>query len=347
MSKKQIRTVGIFSAIFYIAAIALMIVGTINDLAIDKALFDPNNKIAIGFEAFGQFVYWGMWGPIFSVLFLTRHSFNECLEIIGRLIPFIKPIKEGKLSSFLNTLTKLIWGIAFFVLAIVGYKKLIENVLNDFVSLPQLAYFAICAVVSVISILLFSKVDKKTLNKLEGIALAGVLLGICYKVVEECKTITHRIRFREMVAYSNGIMHEDGDKLQSFGELENLKSHLSRDMVENTDFSPFTKWYQKGEALDYYDHRNSFPSGHTTYSCAIFLLAILCTAFDKLKKLAPFALLISFCYVGAMGYYRMVAGAHYLTDVTSAAIIGYTLFLLVFGIYSLFNKKGILPTRKD
>lgn len=345
MSKTQRKVTVIFSIIFYLVAVALMIYGTSNDLAIDKALFNPNNKMAISFEAFGQFVYWGMWGPLFSVLFLTRHSLNECLEIIGKILPFIKPVKENKTYSFFNTITKVIWTVLFFVLAVVGWKKLIENILNDFVDIQQWIYFVICVIVTCLSIFLFSKIDKKTLNKLEALALAGVLLGISYKIVENCKSITHRIRFREMVAYSNGIMHKDGKDLQSYGELENLKSNLNRQMIDKTDFTPFTRWFEKGEKLKQYDHRNSFPSGHTTYSCTIFLSALLCSTFDKLKKITPFALVIAFCYVGAMGYYRLVAGAHYLTDVAGAAIIGYTLFLLIYGIYTLLNKKSILPTR--
>jgi membrane-associated phospholipid phosphatase len=57
-------------------------------------------------------------------------------------------------------------------------------------------------------------------------------------------------------------------------------------------------------------------------------------------------LLISFVYVALMGYSRMIAGAHYLTDVVGGAIIGYTLFLIVYKIYNTFCNKSILPTRK-
>ena len=47
-----------------------------------------------------------------------------------------------------------------------------------------------------------------------------------------------------------------------------------------------------------------------------------------------------------MGWSRLVAGAHYLTDVAAGAIIGYSIFLVGWALYNRFNDKGILPTRK-
>lgn len=348
MTKKSKSTVIILSVVFYIFAAALMIIGTKNDLKIDMSLFNPENKFAISMEAFGQFVYWAMWGPLFSVLFVTAHGLNDCLDILGRILPFIKPVKntDSKVFTVLDKLVLIVWRVAFFALADIGWKKLIENVLKQFVDLSQVVYFIICAVVSVISIFIFSRVDKKALNKLESLALAGIVLGICYKVVENCKGITHRIRFREMVAWSNGITEEKDGAILSCGKISHLKSQLNSSMVDNTDFSAFTQWFKKGDDMGIYSHPDSFPSGHTTYSCTIFLSVLLCRAFDKLKSIAPIAFIVSFLYVILMGYSRMLAGAHYLTDVAGGAIVGYTLFLLVCGLYTLFNKKSILPTRE-
>lgn len=331
--------------IFYIIAIILMIIGSKYDLQIDMKVFNPQSRFSITLEAFGQFVYWGMWGPLFTVLFLTRHNLNESLEIIGRIFPFIKPISntDAKAYKFFNFILNAVTAIAFFALAVIGWKKLIENVLNDFFDLSQGIYFAICAVVSVIAILIFSKIDKKVLNKLESLALAGIVLGICYKIVENCKSITHRIRFREMIAASNGFFDEDG---LSYGKLDQLQTRLNTSMIDKTDFNAFTPWYKKGNDMNIYSHADSFPSGHTTYSCTIFLSVLFCSAFEKLRKALPFAFCVSFIYVALMGYSRLVAGAHYLTDVAGGAIIGYTLFLIVSSVYKIFNNKGILPARK-
>ncbi len=345
MDKKNSKLLLPLTIIFYFIAIILMIIGSKYDLQIDLKVFNPQSRFSITLEAFGQFVYWGMWGPLFTVLFLTRHNLNESLEIAGRIFPFIKPVShtDTKAYKFFNFVLNAVTAIAFFALAVIGWKKLIENVLNDFFDISQGIYFAICAVVSVIAILLFSKIDKKVLNKLESLALAGLVLGICYKIVENCKSITHRIRFREMIAASNGFFDEDG---LSYGKLDGLQTRLNSSMIDKTDFGAFTPWYKKGDDMNIYSHANSFPSGHTTYSCTVFLSVLLCSAFDKLKKALPFAFCFSFVYVALMGYSRLIAGAHYLTDVAGGAIIGYTLFLIVSAVYKVFCDKEILPTRR-
>ena len=51
------------------------------------------------------------------------------------------------------------------------------------------------------------------------------------------------------------------------------------------------------------------------------------------------ALCVSAIYAAAMGYTRLAAGAHYLTDVAAAAIIGYTAFLTAGAIYIKLSAK--------
>ena len=345
MNTKQNSNKGIiaFSIIFYIIAAALMVLGSIKDLQIDMTLYNPENYPAHFAEAFSQFVYWGIWGSAFTIIFLCRRNLNDCLEVINKVFPFIKPFGDIKSKAYkvLNTILNIVTSLGFFVLAVIGWKKLIENIIKNILKelgkddLSQIIYFIICAVFTAAMIFLFSKIDKRTLRKLEALALAGVLLGIFYKIVEECKQITGRVRFREMIAYSNGFVKENGMS-------DATHSPLTRAMADTTDFSAYTPWYKIGNDMGVYSHSDSFPSGHTTYCCSIFLTYPLCLAFNKLKKLAPFALIFSALYVIAVGFSRMVAGAHYFTDVVGAAMIGYALFLIVYKIYSSFTKKGII-----
>lgn len=51
------------------------------------------------------------------------------------------------------------------------------------------------------------------------------------------------------------------------------------------------------------------------------------------------ALCVSAAYTAAMGYIRLAAGAHYLTYVAAAAIIGYTAFLTAGAIYIKLSAK--------
>lgn len=347
-SIKKNKTLLVFSVFFYAVAVILMILGTVFDLQISKTVFDPQSGFALSFEAFGLFVYWGMWGPIFAVLFLTSHNLDECLDIIGKVFPFIRPVKSTQTNTykFFNTAVTVFFKVLFFVLGIIGWKKLVENVLKHIFDLPQLFYFAVCAVITALAILAFSRIKKETLYKLEALALAGVLFGIFLKFIEYSKQITGRIRFREMVAASNGFFNDKG---LSFGKTENLATRLNKSMVGTTDFSSFAPWYRICKDSDIYSHADSFPSGHTSCSCALFLSVLFCNSFEKLKKLAPFAAILSFFYILVMGFSRIIAGAHYLTDVAGAMIIAYTLFLAVNFIYSKFISKGIFPmvNKKD
>ncbi|MCH5191575.1 MAG: phosphatase PAP2 family protein [Oscillospiraceae bacterium] len=341
-AKKNIGFIA-FSCFFYIVCIALMTVGSIYDLSIGKTVFDPENGFARLAESFGQFVYWGMWGPALTVIFLCRRDLNGNLTVIGKVFPFIKPVKdtESKAYKVLNIIVKTVLTVGFFVLTVVGWKKIIENVTKNILlelgkdDLSSVVYFIISAAVAVIGILLFSKINKNTLKKLEAAALAGVLFGIFLKIVEECKTITERVRIREMVAYSNGFLNDKGLS-------EGKYSPLTSGMAENTDFSAFTPWYKIGDDMGIYNRADSFPSGHTSYSCTLFISYIFCRMFEKLKPLAPVMLAVSAAYVAAMGYSRMIAGAHYLTDVAGAAMIGYTFFVIVKSLYDTFTRKEII-----
>ncbi|MCM1286009.1 MAG: phosphatase PAP2 family protein [Acetobacter sp.] len=344
MSKtKSNKLLLIVSAIIYIISLAAMIAGTLNDVKIDIALFNPENSIAKFFENFGLAVYWGFWGPAFTIIFLCRRDLNESLAVIGKLIPKVKTVTntDSKVYKFFNFVVKTITTVGFFVLSVVGWKKLIENVIKNILrnmnmdNWSQAAYFIICTVVAAIAIFLFRNIDKEKLRKLEALALAGVLFGVLIKIVEECKTITNRVRFREMVAYSNGFLNEEGLS-------EGKYSPLTSAMAQNTDFSAFTQWYKIGDDMGMYNRADSFPSGHTTEAVITFLTYPLFLAFDKLKKFAPIALIASFAFTAAMAITRLITGAHYLTDVAGAALITYSLFLIVYNIYSRFTKKSII-----
>ncbi len=351
MNKIQKKKI-IYSAILYAVLFGLMIFASVNggvyDLALDKVLYRPDLSFPKFFEDFGQAVAWAMWGPAFAVIFLCRRDLNGCLGVINKIVPKITPVEnvKSKAYKFFDFLVKLLESVGFFVLCTIGWKKLIENVIKNILknagkdNLSQAVYFLISFCVAVLSVIIFSRLDKKILKKLEGIALAGVLLGVLYKVVEECKTITHRVRFREMIAYSNGFFNEEGLS-------EGRYSPLTREMIDTTDFGAFTPWYRKSFSEGIYNYRlfnrtDSFPSGHTTSSCTVFLSVIFCSAFEKLKKFSGAVWGTCVVYVGVMGYTRLVRGAHYLSDVVGAFIIAYTLFLIVDAVYGFFSKKNIL-----
>lgn len=321
-----------------------MAVGTVYDLQIGKAVFNPENTPARLAESFGQFVYWGMWGPAFTVILLRRHDlfgFLSFAESRGKVSDG-EAIRAKKSFRRMNTVFRVVYFVLFFVLSVVGWKKLVQNVIKNILynagreNLSEGVYFVISAVVAVVFLLIFKKcVSPDSIKKLEAAAVAGVVFGVICKCAEELKPLTERVRFREMVAYSNGFLNEDGMS-------EGRYSHLTSSMAANTDFSAFTPWYKKGDAMGIYSRADSFPSGHTCYSCASFLPYILFNVFEKTKKAAPYMLILGVAYTAAMGFLRMVAGAHYLTDVAAAAIIGYTAFLVSNAVFNGITKKRCL-----
>ncbi len=343
MKKSINKPLIIFSVVFYIIAMGLMLIGTFNDLQITVNLYNPQSLFARILESFGPFTYWGIWGPALTIIFLCRRDLNESLCVIHKLIPAITPVEntEHKAYKFFNTVLKIVTTLGFFVLAVIGWKKIIENVLKNILlmsgkeDMSQAFYFIVCTIFTAAVIFLCSKIDRNKLKKIESLALAGVLFGIFLKIIEEFKPLTSRVRVREMIAYSNGFLNENRMS-------EGKYSPLTREMAAGADYSAFTAWYKIGDDMGVYSRADSFPSGHTSCACASFLLYLLSITYDKLKKFAPLALMTAFAYVILVGFSRMIAGAHYLTDVAGAAIIAYSLFLIVYKIYCSFTQRGVI-----
>ncbi|MCD7828235.1 MAG: phosphatase PAP2 family protein [Clostridiales bacterium] len=344
MKTKPTKRLLIFSAVYYAVFVILMVIGTFKDLEVSLALFNPESSFAVIAESFGQIVYWAMWGPALTVILLCRHDLYEILDFAMTHSKSARPfeIKNEKRFKIFNTLFKIIYFAVFFALAVIGWNKVIKNVtknvllLLDIENLSDLTYYIISVFAAALAVVIFSRIKPETLRRLEIGAVIGVFSGILFKCVEELKPLTERVRFREMVAYSNGYLNDSGMS-------EGRYSPLTSEMAGGADFSAFTPWYKKGDNMGIYSRADSFPSGHTCYSCALFLSYVYCCLFPKLKKAAPYALILSFVYTALMGYARIIAGAHYLTDVASAAIIGYTIFLAVRGAYMLLASKNILP----
>ncbi|MDD2227742.1 MAG: phosphatase PAP2 family protein [Clostridia bacterium] len=110
-------------------------------------------------------------------------------------------------------------------------------------------------------------------------------------------------------------------------------------MNQLEDFSYFTPWfyingtslYENLSGLGFsVDAFKSFPSGHTTAAGILFTLICLPLIFEKLnnKKSKLFCWIIPFIIVFVVGFSRIVAGAHFSTDVLMAMLITFSLTIL-------------------
>jgi len=89
---------------------------------------------------------------------------------------------------------------------------------------------------------------------------------------------------------------------------------------------PSVKTEQRWNGWELSSKYHAFPSGHTATSTAVFV-----TLFLARKKLGAPLLLIPIL----IAISRMVVGAHYLSDVTFAAILGAICALLIARCFSI------------
>ena len=105
-----------------------------------------------------------------------------------------------------------------------------------------------------------------------------------------------------------------------------------RAMNEIGDFTGYTPWYVISDAKNIYgdlvstsDAFKSFPSGHTFSAGCCYVLLAVPDIFEKFnsKKYRILSYVITVCYTGLVGLYRIRVGAHYLSDVTIGGTMAY------------------------
>lgn len=107
-----------------------------------------------------------------------------------------------------------------------------------------------------------------------------------------------------------------------------------RDMLKEGNFEGFTPWFlpQMGRANPNPDYDyTSFPSGHTSSACHIFVICLLPHYFKKLdtKKWKVALYIISIVFTVLVAISRIVNNAHYLSDVVMGGSLTYAVFYLL------------------
>jgi membrane-associated phospholipid phosphatase len=102
-----------------------------------------------------------------------------------------------------------------------------------------------------------------------------------------------------------------------------------RDLLRAESFDAFTAWWlPQGE-----NGNKSFPSGHTGAASAAILLTGLPCVFESLKKHETRFFIAGALYTFAVGFSRLVVGAHYLSDIAVGALIGFTWYFCARSFY--------------
>lgn len=331
----------IFAPILYVILFILMIIGTFNDLAIDKALFDYNHPFAVNLAVWGMWPQYSMQLFGYTILLACYHPLDEAFDIAESLFPFFKYLRANKIThSILFVLHKVMY-IAMIYGAFMGADEILSfiyrnadghytlyHVLLDkgySTAIAALCWNLLRMALVIVTYIIIKQISKKHKKAFELTAIIGLLIYYFYisnGAMDGIKHIFHRIRFREMIAQSAGLFDEEG-------RISIGSTILQKEWIETTDFSWFTRWYKIGQDNGVlWQDPTSFPSGHTTAAAFAMLLIPLSYKINKKSLFIPLSL-VGTAYTACVGLSRLIRGAHYLTDVTAATIIMFTLILVI------------------
>ncbi|MDD3947344.1 MAG: phosphatase PAP2 family protein [Clostridia bacterium] len=301
ITKKGWTEIGICAGAFVVIAV----LAAFFDLAINKALYNPNSL-------FGQ--YFDKLGELPSYL---------AAPIVGTIL-FHQDFGKTKTHTIL-------WKVVSAALVFVGWYYAIGswfwgNFIRETISYSVVYKIVFCLILTACALLATVKVDKKVMRKLLVLALfIAVVAALSNVIVQIMKILWSRQRFRTMV---------DND----------ANAELIATYVRGGDlFQGFSPWYKPEflfksplRAGDYvssykaidHDAFKSFPSGHTVAASASFFLIILPDMYSKFAKYKWMFWVFPAIYTALVGISRIVMGAHYLSDILFGGFIGFAVAAL-------------------
>jgi len=321
--KKNIWAVSAFLAVFT----GLLLVATFYDLEINRILtacslsegeYYTDNIYANFFEAVGMFPRYAL--PAFVGIILMwlfyRSTFPTAIRVIAFVGGFVYAVYA--LSGFFRDL------VDYPIAHIIAKYELFGQNPTYYPLKPYfyaIEYFASFLVVTLAAILT-RNVKYETWCKLGVFAIAVLIVRfLTSKTVSALKGYVDRTRFRSM------------------------NSELGRSVG---GFDLYTRWYEVTDnadilrqtgLVDYKDAFRSFPSGHTSNAGLSYCLIMLIPCLDiksRKGKLALWGAPILWTGMTAIG--RMVAGAHFLSDVLFGGTIAFIYMIIVREVLILHGK---------
>jgi membrane-associated phospholipid phosphatase len=295
ISKKAWLQIGICFAVF--AAIATL--AALLDLRISHAMYSANSFFGQFFNRVGKFPLWLAAPAAFTITFHQEFG------------------KTKKSAAAWKVATAAFTFLAWFFVMHEFFDSFEIGVRFAVVYMLVLAAFLTAA-----SLLATCKVDKKVMKKLFLFAVFMIIvLAVSNGAVQILKILWSRQRYRTMAGSSTAI-----------------NQYLSQ-----APYGGFSPWYKPEflfrspirtqgymEAFRAYDSDAfaSFPSGHAVAAACSFALILLPDIFEKLKKHNWMFWTFPAIYTAIVALSRIVAGAHYLSDVLFGSFIGLTVAAL-------------------
>ena len=291
MSEKnrKFAAVGAFLLIFG----GLLALATIYDLQISFFLASPNLASGRYFstsfpcnlvEVVAMAPIWGFATFAASILVVYLHHKGGAARAL-ELLFFGISVFTG--SSFLRDMMK-------YLLQILDKEAVMRQIWFKL----AMAAFGLTATVLILA--LAGRWIQAHMRQMLPFALAIIGSCCCFLFVELIKNPVGRMRFRAM--------------------------HF----VE--DYSYYTPWYQVSSAREHLgslgfdrDYFKSFPSGHTFSGSMAYLVILLPDLFKNLqtRKWKTLSYVVPIAYTGLVAFFRVAAGAHFLSDVLVGGTMGF------------------------
>ncbi len=250
--------------------------------------------------------------PLTAALYAPQNTFAILMESFGWYPAFLPPVFLGLLwcvrphGSRVGLALRAVGGLAAGAILVLVYRSGLHHLAQremlmdagDPVFWLWIATLTVAAGALVLAAVRFTA---PTRTKLLFFALVGCCyLVVDYAVIETLKLVWARPRFD--------------------------------DMLGTGSFAWFRSWY-----LPFGHGGTSFPSSHTAHAAAAFLLLVLCDLFPSWKNHHTLVLLVSWGYVAAMAFSRLVIGRHFLSDTLAASLL-MALVIFAFRRASLYQK---------
>lgn len=231
-----------------------------------------------------------------------KNLFSTVFEVLGEVpIQFLALFGALALLRFRSRKTKWVSGLllaAYGILAaafafLFGFATI--NYVNENIAheLPTVVSLLTMLAGIVLAILLARAVPKERAREAVTFAIIAIVyLLLIVIVMNSIKSVWGRLRMREML-----------------------------DPV-----SEFTPWYEIHFRGGFDNRFASFPSGHTMNAAGVILITLLPTIFVKLKGKEVMLRVVAYGWAIVVGFSRVVAGAHFSTDVLVGILLSYMLF---------------------
>jgi membrane-associated phospholipid phosphatase len=292
---KHLAILNVIMIVFYAV---LLFVSSFYDEKISEALYDPHSLVAMFISSIGAYPFFA-----FSVLF------GGCLY-------------ERCLHSNLNkTIKYILCGLLILVITAVGFIGAGALVDRDSLGYiyPQLnRNIPVILCISLVSIfplaysgfrLSKNVADEKLLKRVISMLLIFV---IAYVLLQIGKHIFHRPRYRLTLQGFEGIGF-----VPWFKPFPAYQDYIEQFGIDKGEF-------------------RSFPSGHSILSsCVVIALESLSFIFLKLRDKQLLFGLLGFGFSFIIIFSRVILGAHYLSDVSTGALI-----VSVLSLFYIFSCKA-------